>query len=1120
MTNEHDKDLGQDAQDSGTPRWRLARWILAGALVTPLVAGGVAWLARKPIARAAMQSWCNGQSLVCDAQFDRVGPGRIVLSELQVSSGTRVLVEVGAIDAGLTWRGLLSPAVSTVAIDAPVLWARQDGSRISLDGLERLVPKGGGGGAMPQIDLTNGRLILSTPAGDLSAAVTASGIFPEAGQLDISIVPAALRGPQGVIDLKAGTARLTASEGRLTGNVLLEVNSATSGDISLSAATLRADLPPATGGPAETRIEWAAALQSAAIDGAELTGVNATGSAEFGRLGGGAIDDFLRALTQARVEAVLEGLKSSAYGSGPAQLQAELTAAGGQITGPVRIDSAAFSAPGLTAGGLSFEGEVRREATSLFAIDGTVSMSGASLSQDIRSRLLAPLTLPGALASHGESARKAFDRGLRDFNTNVRVKAGFARGAVSFSALGDTKLSAASGLKLAIQPQADVPWLTVSPGGQAFGGALSVSGGGGPTVRARIEPSELSGGRMTFVTRDLVLSPWTVNGLTIASGLSELDMEQSSGALKVAGKGTFAIAGTIAGAQLRETAFAGAVEVINDASGLQARSTIGPCLGVKTAGVMVGAIAVSPVNFDLCTKDGFFIRPGSRNAAGSVVLGNIKVPFTMTSGGGTLGLESAAIDWSVAQGLRLLVRADTMDLPMQIGERTLSIAGTAPRFDLLTRTGPSHVAATLGATVFGGTLIPAKVSAQAFRFNGTNASSGLSGDVSSTGVLIQDFRDDPLYRPLRTDLTATIADNQLSMSGPLRARVGPLRKEDRVVADSMVNIDIIKLDGTATVRSRDITFSPAGFQPEDISPRLVGVFTQATGALEASADFAIRSGQIAGTSEVSVTDFGFQTTRLGRVTDVDGRVRFSDVMTLTTLPGQEVTIGSVSPGVTLSGGRIVFGLESGTTLNIETGTFPFAGGILSIEPLGWQLGGGNQRIEVAARGVQLAELVEILKLPDTKATGTIGGRFPIDFEGANVFIRDARLTAEAPGGRLSYTGGVVDAVSEEESTARLAFEALKDFEFSVLEIGVSGNTTGRMDASMRLSGVNLRPVPLDRRLTIPPGQAFEFDIGFNVPFQQMLRGSQQAFDQRVLLETIVRMREEERDDAKQEGEPE
>ncbi len=54
--------------------------------------------------------------------------------------------------------------------------------------------------------------------------------------------------------------------------------------------------------------------------------------------------------------------------------------------------------------------------------------------------------------------------------------------------------------------------------------------------------------------------------------------------------------------------------------------------------------------------------------------------------------------------------------------------------------------------------------------------------------------------------------------------------------------------------------------------------------MEAVSDVVIDGGRLAGTADVSVTDFGFQTTRLGRVENVNGQVHFADLFTLSTDP--------------------------------------------------------------------------------------------------------------------------------------------------------------------------------------------------------------------------------------------
>ncbi|MFN4102207.1 MAG: YdbH domain-containing protein, partial [Pararhodobacter sp.] len=247
------------------------------------------------------------------------------------------------------------------------------------------------------------------------------------------------------------------------------------------------------------------------------------------------------------------------------------------------------------------------------------------------------------------------------------------------------------------------------------------------------------------------------------------------------------------------------------------------------------------------------------------------------------------------------------------------------------------------------------------------------------------------------------------------------------------------------------------------------------------------------------------TTRLGRVDGVSGNVHFSDLMTLTTAPGQIVRIGSVDPGVAFADGRLVFSFAAGETLQIDEVTFPFAGGVLALAPLTWTLGGAPERVAVTASQLDLTQLIEVLKLPDTRAEGTVSGAFPLEFTPTSVLVMDARLRADAGGGRLSYTGAAMDAAAESDPVASLAFNALRDLDFSILEVGLSGDLAGQMRADMLVSGRNLRPVPVTNSMTMPPGQAFEFSIGFNLPLGQLISQGLQLADARTVLQVITEL---------------
>jgi hypothetical protein len=163
----------------------------------------------------------------------------------------------------------------------------------------------------------------------------------------------------------------------------------------------------------------------------------------------------------------------------------------------------------------------------------------------------------------------------------------------------------------------------------------------------------------------------------------------------------------------------------------------------------------------------------------------------------------------------------------------------------------------------------------------------------------------------------------------------------------------------------------------------------------------------------------------------------------------------------------------------------------------------DESVAVTAKKIDLAQLVEVLKLPDTVATGTVSGTFPIAFTDNRVLIKDARLQADDPGGRLSYTGGAVDAAAGQDANASLAFDALRDLRFNVLEVGINGDLAGDMRADLLLAGVNINALPLGNRLVLPPGQAFEFAMGFDLPIGKLIENNLGLVSQQDVIDATI-----------------
>ncbi len=1083
-------------------------WYVFGGFVFVFLGGSLlVWFLRKPVAEQALTAWCAERDLECDAKFTELDTSGITVSAVKVSSGTAVPAEASEVRADIRWTGLFTPQVTGVTVNGLSLRGTLDANGIRFGGLERLVQTGGGGGKAPPVAIRGARILLDTPAGQTSATLNASGTLPGDGTLTLRLDPGELANGLARADLREGRLDVRAVGGAIDAELGLVVREAATSEIGLEDFDLlaRAEFHEEAGHPAS--LEWSLRAARVASPDLRATDMRTSGRMEFAAMPGATLVEVMNELTSALFEVEASSLTLRGYTFDAASIKGELAGRDGDVSGPLIASTGMVTGPAGSATGVSLAGEMGRRETGAAAFDGKVSISGAALDDDLRAQAGAAFSLPGALSGHAGQLRLALDRALSGFDAETGISLQTDGAGFAVQAIGDGVLKAASGLNLTLAPNASGNWLSVKKDTVTAQGRIALAGGGAPSVAMDVQRFTRQPQAVTLEANAFTLSRWSVGGRVLAAKLKDLRLDSRPEKLVLAGAGELSFAGDAGGVTLAPTRITGGLDAARDASGWRVQSSGAPCLEVNTGGLTLGAITLLPAELDLCPANGRFMRQGPV-PGGSALLGALSLPFTMESGTGVLELDGAAIDWTASGGFALTVRARDLGLPLKLGERTLTINGDAPRIDITTGKGPAQIAARLGKTVFGGTMIPANVSAESFAFDGVSAASGVDGKVAGSGVLITDLNlADPLYRPVAAEFSGTLGDNRLRLTGPLE-----LQATGTPLADAVVDLNVVKLDGTASVVSRPLVFRTKGLQPDMISGRLTGLFTAAVGSVSSDARFTIMGGSIAGKADMRVQDFGFQTTRLGRVAGINGNVNFADLMGLKTAPGQVLNVASVNPGIPLSDGQVIFDLREGGILHLDTVTFPFGGGKLAIAPFDWALDGGlqDQSVAVTADRIDLGRLVEILKLPDTKATGTVSGVFPIVFTDNRVQIKDARLKADDPGGRLSYTGGAVDAAAGQDGNASLAFDALRDLKFEVLEVGINGDLAGDLRADLLLIGENINPLPMGNRLTLPAGQAFEFAIGFDLPLGTLIENRLGLISQQDLIDATLELLNEDK----------
>ena len=1099
MNTPHYKDLEVEGSKAGTRRLNWGRWLLVAILTLILLFGALGWLGRKYIAQQALAQWCHDQFLTCEADFKRLGPGGAVITGVRIKSGDETPFVADEVTADISWKGLV-PSLGAVSVIAPELHGTLDDRGIRFHGLENLGGSGGDSGSpLPPVKITKGRVLLATSAGDIGASVDLEGEFPESGTLQMVLDPVSLSGPDGTLVWSEGRVDVTASDGQLEGEAFLDLAEADIRGVQARNVQLDGLLNSPLDGAGDTQIVWDGHVASASWSGYEISNASSRGRAILDRLPSFEIDSILNALVEASAETDASKVSGSAFAGRDMQLEFDLAGEAGHVIGPVLASASDLDVPQGRTQRASVRANLDRTVADGIGFKADVSTSGTSLTAATSDQLLDLVNLPDMFAAHEASLTSALRRALTAFNASVTVEAQHKADGWAISADGPAQLNAQSGLAADILPGANGKWLSSMGRDRSVAGQLSLKGGGLPALTADLQVQMSEMGLSHFNATDLKLSSWSAGGRTLSADLKRIDYQRvGEGEMALETSGKIGVAGNVSGFDLDSSSLSGQLLVSSDKAGWRISTPDRSCLSLDSQGLRFGSVSLGAFRTPICPEGKDFISPGA-GFAGATKLGDLVVPVAFSSNAGTVSFTNAQIDWTGGKTASVSAVSDSVSLALGIGEETLSIDGDRLRLGIATRLNAAPaLSARLGATKFNGTLVPANVSSSDFRFDGTTGEGGVKGSMSADGVMIRDYRDDPLYQPLTADLDATLSGADFSMSGPLR-----LASNGITVADTLLRLDVTKLSGMAALESRDLQFQPGDLQPWRLSDRLRGVFTDARGGLAAAARFDIVGGKIEGTGEVSVSEFGFQTTRLGRVQGVNGTVAFRELLALTTEPGQTILVERLNPGVPLENGQITFQLVEGTQFKVESAAFPFAGGTLALPPFVWSLGGEQQNIEVTAEAIELAKLVEVLKLPDTRATGTVSGSFPIDIDGTDILVRDARLRADADGGYISYLGTAADSAGAADENAKMAFEALKDFDFTVLELGLDGNVRDRMTISLILEGKSRKGIAYGDGNQVLTGQPFLFNITVNSALGELLRNTQYYTSQKGLTDAVV-----------------
>ncbi len=469
-----------------------------------------------------------------------------------------------------------------------------------------------------------------------------------------------------------------------------------------------------------------------------------------------------------------------------------------------------------------------------------------------------------------------------------------------------------------------------------------------------------------------------------------------------------------------------------------------------------------------------------------------------------------------------IVRQDRRGLRIAAGAPSLDLSGRLASTPIRLRSGPVGFAypGAMSATAVDVSLGP-PATASTFRISNLTATFGreIAGnfkgaDIRLFAVPMNLENTSGSWRYAGGVLSVTDGDFRLvdreavPRFNPLIANGGTLTLRDNVIrADATLrepatgrtvsDVAIIHNLGSG-VGHADLTVPGLLFdnelQPDTLTPRAKGVVANVAGTVRGTGriDWDARGTTSHGSFTSDNLDFA---AAFGPVKGASGTVEFTDLIGLTTAPNQRIRIASVNPGIEVTDGEVTFALRNGQILDVGGATWPFMGGTLTLRGTTLNLGTSEERHYVfEIEGLQAAEFVTRMDLPNISATGTFDGTLPIIFDtSGNGRIEGGLLVARAPGGNVSYVGELNR--HDLGTMANFAFDALRSLDYQQMSIAMDGNLTGEIVTRVRFDGVKQgagakRNFITKRFENLP----IRFNINIRAPFYQLITSLKAMYD--------------------------
>lgn len=1074
-----------------TPIGRITGLFLAAFAILAL---GI-WFLRQTIAEAIAHGVCVEQELSCKFTISRLDFGGVTLTSVdaRASGSNNAAVTAREIDIGLAWDSPFSPRAASVAGDALTLRLDLTGKRSVFGDLDKAIttftkPSDKPPGPNPRLQLANLTIIGDTLSGPVIAKGRITAADASAFVVELAATPTSMGLSGATVDITAANLNATVAGENISGRVQLDLAKFTAAGANFASIKINAALEQSAG---KLKGEGTVSLGDLQVNDVSLSDAQATASLEAGVFGADAttLSDWLANVRRLQVDA---STGEGQFG-GASWKRSKLTAliqpvgdtkSGGDLA--LVVDN--LRAPRFAAGQTSVTGKIEITAGRVGSADGVIAVKAGLLPTQQRQSVTSAIAGPfeSLLPPYADVLRRTIDRAAQNFDASIPWSVRSTPDGLAASLNSGAVVKAASGLTLnATSAAKDAPVATyTSAAGNHWtaAGDVTLQGGGGPTLVLDIDHASGAGTQIA-AGGDAYVRTWKVGADVFSADFKDLNLSIDGPTGAAAGSLLVQLDGGMAGGLWKAARAEAQVNAKWDGNTFVADAPRGALLQWNEARFGGSVFGASALRY---TAIGHIAERSGDGFIGKGQLAPVHVPMKGEGYAAAVQLGAIGVNWRVQRAVRanfnmspakVDLTLDQRKIPIRVGDVTgqidlasgWKVAGAFK--DASAETEEGHVADLKGA------------------FDLAGSGGSLSGSLSGVSMRLFDplkeegrryedvnFRGDGHLKNSLVDFTGTFT----------------MAKSGIQVAHVTGRHDLDDNKGGLTFEPTPLIFKPRQFQPSDLSPFLVGP-ANVTGRLDIAGNAAWSSDDFKASGVLDFKKLGFALASAGVFEGVSGRIEVADLLNMKSAPGQKLTLDKVTLGLPIEKGEIGFALIGYDAIRLESAQWPFGGGFIRVDPQDFKFSSeAENRIVARAVDWDLAKLADQFKLPDMKLSGVVGGEFPVMFTTGSAQIDHATLKSVKPG-VIQYSGSTGDAAAQADENSKMLFDALKDFHYEVLQVGLDGNLTGKMMLTLSILG---------RNPDVLSGQPFQLNIGVDSALVPLLTSTTQRPDVRTAVERV------------------